>query len=112
VATKYQLKIHPKLIAEDIPNLPDELQVDFDEIFKPLLQLDPHQCCGLPCHPLTGKLRNWQALEVEWENDPNAYRLVYRIFEKPAPRHVQIISFARHDPAYENAKLRLGKNKP
>ena len=109
MATKYQLKIHPKVFAEDIPNLPEDLKTDFDEIFKPVLQFDPHNCDGLSCHLLTGKLKNWQALEVEWEGDPNAYRLVYRIFDKPAPRHVEIISFAPHDPAYDNAKVRLGR---
>lgn len=60
---------------------------------------------------LTEKLRNWQALEVEWDNDLSAYRLVYQKFDKPAPRYVQIISFARHDSAYDNAKLRLEKIK-
>jgi mRNA interferase RelE/StbE len=109
VATKYQVKLHPKVLNDDIPNLPEDLQVDFNEIFKPILQLDPHKCDGLPCHTLTGKLKNWQALEVEWEGDPNAYRLVYRIFEKPAPKHVEIVSFALHDPAYDKAKVRLGK---
>jgi hypothetical protein len=34
------------------------------------------------------------------------YRLVYRIYEKPAPRRVVILSFGEHDPAYENAKRR------
>lgn len=109
MVTKYQVKIHPKVLTDDIPNLPEDLQIDFNEIFKPILQFDPHNCDGLPCHKLTGKLKNWQALEVEWEGDPNAYRLVYRIFEKPAPKYVEIVSFALHDPAYDNAKVRLGK---
>lgn len=109
MATRYRLKIHPKVITEDLPSLPEELQIDFDEIFKPILHIDPKNCDGLPHHPLTGKLRNWQALEIEWEGNPNAYRLVYRIFDKPAPKHVEIISFAQHNPAYDNAKLRLGK---
>lgn len=109
MATRYQLKIHPLVLSEDIPGLPEDLQVDFHEIFKTILQFDPHCCDGLPCHPLRGKLTNWMALEVEWENNPNAYRLVYRIIEKPAPRYVEVVSFAQHDPAYDKAKLRLGK---
>ena len=109
MATKYQLKIHPLVLTKDIPDLPEDLKTDFDRIFKFVLQLDPHNCLGLPCHSLTGKLKNWQALEIEWDGEPNAYRLVYRIFDKPAPKHIRVISFAPHDPAYDKAKLRLGK---
>jgi len=36
-----------------------------------------------------------------------AYRLVYRIYEKPSPRRVLVISFAEHDPAYEKAVARV-----
>jgi hypothetical protein len=36
----------------------------------------------------------------------SSYRLVYRIFDKPAPKRVEVLSFAEHDPAYERAKAR------
>lgn len=106
---KYQINRHPSLVSEDIPLLPDDLKSDFYRIFEPYLQVDPHFCCGHPSHNLTGKLKNCRSLEIEFDGDPNAYRLVYRIHDKPAPRRVEIISFAKHDPAYEIAKERLGK---
>lgn len=109
MATRYQLKIHPQVISEDLPALPKDLQVDFQKIFKPVLQLDPHNCASLPCHDLKGKLLNCKALEVAFEGDKNEYRLVYRIFEKPSPRHVAILSFGKHDLAYEMAQARRKK---
>jgi Txe/YoeB family toxin of Txe-Axe toxin-antitoxin module len=35
------------------------------------------------------------------------YRLVYRIYDKPIPKRVKIISFDVHDPAYEKAQQRV-----
>ena len=97
------------MLREDIPALPEQLQTDFNKVFQPILQTEPHGCEGFPWHILKGDLSGYRALEVEWEGNPNAYRLVYRIYEKPAPRRVLIISFAEHDPAYEKAKTRAGK---
>lgn len=107
--SRYLLKINPLVLAEDIPALPSELQADFVEVFQPILQVDPYNCDGLPSHPLKGDLSGYRALEVEWEGDKNAYRLVYRVYEKPTPKRVQILSFAEHDPAYDKAKERSGK---
>lgn len=110
MAIKYALKINPRVEKEDLPILPKALQVDFKEIFRPTLQADPYECGGvIPCHSLRGKLLGYRALEIEFEGDPNAYRLVYRIYEKPSPSHVLIISFAKHDSAYEKAKGRRRK---
>ena len=109
MATKYQLHINPLVLREDIPALPEQLQTDFNEVFQPILQTDPHGCEGFPWHTLKGNLSGYRALEVEWEGNYNAYRLVYRVYEKPAPRRVLILSFAEHDPAYEKAKARIGK---
>ncbi|NJN74767.1 MAG: hypothetical protein HC799_19255 [Limnothrix sp. RL_2_0] len=50
-------------------------------------------------------------MEIPWGDDPNAYRLVYKIVDSPAPRYVKIMSFAEHNPAYEVAILRLKKDK-
>ncbi|ABW29240.1 hypothetical protein [Acaryochloris marina] len=111
MATRYHLKVHPKVTSEDVHILPEDLKTDFEEIFKPVLQEDPHKCDFLPWHNLTGGLQNYRALEIEWEGDPNAYRLVYRICEKPAPKRVEILSFAEHDPAYEKAKERLRRRR-
>jgi len=109
VATRYLLKINPLVLSEDIPALPEQLQTDFDEVFQPILQADPLRCEGFPWHTLKGDLLGYCALEVEWDGNYNAYRLVYRVYKKPAPRRVLILSFAEHDPAYEKAKVRIEK---
>lgn len=111
MATKprYRLKINPLVNSEDILALPEELQVDFSEVFQPILRIDPYDCDGFPHHCLKGNLVNYRTLDIEWQGNPNAYRLVYRIYEKPAPRRVLILSFDEHDAAYEKAKARAGK---
>ena len=111
MATKfrYVLKIHPLVNREDIPDLPAELRADFFEVFIPILTTDPYNCEGFPYHKLKGRLKGYHALEIEWLGNPNAYRLVYRIYEKPAPKRVLIISFAEHDAAYDRAKQRTGR---
>jgi len=94
------------LLSEDVPELPPELQDDFEQLYKPVLKANPNTCGGLPHHALNGDLANYYALEIYFEV---AYRLVYRVYEKPAPRRVLILSFAEHDPAYKKAKARIGK---
>ena len=89
--------------------LPEQLQVDF-ALYRLVLAKNPQKPSRVPSHNLTGDLTGYRALEVEWEGNPNTYRLVYRIYEKPAPRRVLVISFAEHDPAYEKAKTRAGKD--
>lgn len=89
--------------------MPIELQADFVEIYQPVLQIDPYRCEELPSHRLKGDLSGYRALEVEWEGNPNAYRLVFRIYEKPTPRRVLVVSFAEHDSAYSKAKARTAK---
>lgn len=98
------------MITQDLPNLPESLRSDFHELLKPVLKRDPYKCDKLPCHALTGRLRSYRTMEVEYEGDINAYRLVYRIVEKPRPPHVKIVSFDKHDAAYEKAKLRHRNN--
>ena len=70
-------------------------------IFCPL---DPYKTLGFPSHSLIGKLRGFRALEIDWNQI--SYRLVYRIYEKPSPQRVIIVSFAEHDDAYFLAKQR------
>jgi hypothetical protein len=50
-------------------------------------------------------------LDISWEGNPNAYRLVYRVYEKPAPRRVLVLSFDEHDLAYEKAKARAERKR-
>ena len=105
IRAKYLLQVHPLVISEDLPNLPTVLKTDFEGLFKPILQSSPDNGGILSCHKLKGDLRSYHALEILYEDEE--YRLVYRIFEKPAPKRVRVISFDIHDPAYEKAKQRV-----
>jgi mRNA-degrading endonuclease YafQ of YafQ-DinJ toxin-antitoxin module len=89
---------------EDIPLLPEVLQQDLEAFCNSLFVEDPYGCFGLPSHSLKGQLRGYRALEIDWEQI--SYRLVYRVYEKPAPRRVLILSFAEHNAAYEKATQR------
>jgi len=94
------------LLSEDVPALPTELQSDFEQLYKPILKANPNTCGGFPHHALRGDLASYYALKIFFDV---AYRLVDRVYEKPAPRRVLILSFAEHDPAYEKALARIGK---
>jgi len=90
-------------MAQDVPELPAELRHDLLR-YQQILTLDPVNARGIPNHALKGPLKHYRALEIEWNRV--AYRLVYRIYESPAPRRVEILSFAEHDPAYDRAIAR------
>ncbi len=106
--SRYQLQIDNLVIKEDFPLLPVQLLEDFVNVIKPLLQLNPLNFYGAYfSHALLGELQGYRALEIDFDN--NAYRLVYRIYDSPAPRRVVIVSLAEHDPAYEKAKQRKKK---
>ncbi len=87
--------------------MPMELQEAFQDLCESVFAEDPHNCFGLPNHALKGKLSGFQTLEIDWSGI--AYRLVYRIHEKPAPRRVVVFSFDEHDTAYDKAKARTGR---
>jgi hypothetical protein len=89
---------------QDLPGLPQELQEICDDICQSVLTIDSHRCLGLPNHGLRGQLKHHRAIELSWNGID--YRLVYRVYEKPAPKRVGILSFAEHDPAYERAIAR------
>ena len=103
VTKRYQIKLHKLFSQEDLSSLPSKLTEDFSK-YQQVLSLDPYQTRGIPSHNLTGTLKGYRALEID-ENGVS-YRLVYRIYEKPAPKRVFILSFAEHDLAYEKAKER------
>ncbi|HIK09624.1 MAG TPA: hypothetical protein IGS52_05050 [Oscillatoriaceae cyanobacterium M33_DOE_052] len=105
--SRYLLQIHLLVNREDLPQLPQEIQEDFETIYKQILQLDPYRCGGFPSADKQGNLSGYRALEIDWLGV--AYRLIYRIYEKPAPKRVFIISFGEHDTAYDRAKERIGK---
>lgn len=104
---RYQIKSHKLIEREDLPTLPRELQTDFSLLYSPTLAVDPYKTRGVPSHTLTGDLSGYRALEIDWAGI--AYRLVYRVSEKPAPRRVLILSFDKHDSAYDKAKARSGR---
>lgn len=95
--SKYQVKLHKFLVSQDLWTLPKPLQRDFYDFCNSIFVEDPYHCFGLSNHLLKGKLRGYRALEIQFNEV--SYRLVYRIYEKPAPKRVLIISFAEHDPA-------------
>jgi mRNA interferase RelE/StbE len=104
--SKYLIKVRPQVESDDLVALPDEIRDIYRDLIE-VLELDPHDCLGLPSHSLRGLLMGCRAIEIS----VNEYRLVYKIHEKPAPRRVEVLSFAEHDPAYELATERIGKSK-
>ena len=103
---KYLIQVHPLVIDVDLLELPEDLQDDFQELIKPSLQVSPSTGGAFDWHKLRGDLQGHHALEIFYGGD--AYRLVYRIYEKPAPKRVKVLSFSLHDPAYEKAIQRKG----
>ena len=93
--------------SEDLPQLPQEIQEDYETIYKRILQLYLYGYGGFPSDDKKGNLSGYRAWEIDWLGV--AYRLVDRIYEKPAPKRVFIISFGEHDTAYDRAKERFGK---
>ena len=92
-----------KDLPNDLSQLPPKLQQKWPN-YQKILALDPYQTLGFLSHNLTGKLKGCRALEIDWNGIP--YRLVYRIYEKPSPKRVVILSFGEQAPAYEKAQNR------
>lgn len=104
IKSRYQVKIHHQVSQQDLIELPNNLKQDFDAICRTILTQDPYGCFGLDSHNLKGDLIHHRAIEIE--DNGISYRLVYRIYEKPVPKRVIVLSFAEHDPSYERAKKR------
>ncbi len=102
--SRYQVKVNHLVREEDLPKLSEGLRKDFEDFCNSIFVEDPYNCLGLDNHTLKGDLRGYRGLEID-ENGVS-YRLVYRIYEKPTPKRVFILSFAEHDLAYEKAKER------
>ena len=107
--SKYEVQVHPLVYSQDLLGLPEQLQDEFP-FYQQILTIIPQNPSRVPSHNLKGRLTDYRALDIEWEGNPNAYKLVYRVYEKPAPRRVVIISFAEHDLAYDRAKERTGRD--
>ncbi len=99
--SRYLIKSHRLVEERDLRELPPALLAVFEDIRQAVLNVDPYRCLGLPSHSLRGELIHYHALEIDWQ--AIAYRLVYRIYETPAPKRVVTLSFAEHDPAYTRA---------
>ncbi len=102
--SNYLFRKHPKIDTEDLPVLPIELQDDFSQLYKPILMNDPYRCCCFPNNALIGILMDYRNLDIDWAGV--SYRLVYRVYESPAPKRVYVVSFDEHDAAYDKAKER------
>jgi hypothetical protein len=74
--------------------LPVSLQADLPR-YQQVLSLDPYETRKVPSHGLKGELTGYRALAISWSGV--TYRLVYRIYDSPAPRRVVVLSFAEHD---------------
>ena len=104
IRSKYLFQTHALVISEYLPALPPELRTTFLNEYRSILSADPYGCSGLPNHALTGRLRDYRTLDIDWEGV--SFRLVYRVYETPAPKRVYVVSVDEHDPAYEKAKER------
>ena len=107
--SKYIFQTHPLLISEDLPALPSELRTAFSEEYRSILSADPYDCRGFPNHNLKGRLQDLRTLDIDFAGI--SYRLVYRVYEYPAPKRVFVVSFDEHDAAYDKAKERTGRAK-
>ncbi|NJL91618.1 MAG: hypothetical protein HC916_18930 [Coleofasciculaceae cyanobacterium SM2_1_6] len=96
----YKVALHKDIQSEDIALLPEELQRKFIQ-YQKVLKVNPYRTKGIPSHDLRGNLKNYRALEIDFEG--TSYRLVYRIYDSSSPRCINIISFGEHDLAYEKA---------
>ncbi len=106
--SRYIFRVHALVEAEDLVKLPKELVAEFENVFKPILIDDPYNCHGFTCYQKRGKLANYHGWEIDYNGV--AYRLIYRIYEYPAPKRVFVISFDEHDEAYDKAKQRSRRN--
>ena len=109
IRSKYLFQTHALVISEDLPALPPELRTTFLNEYRPILSADPYGCSGLPNHALTGRLRDYRTLDIDWEGV--SYRLVYRVYESPSPKRVYVVSFDEHDLAYEKARERSSRKR-
>jgi mRNA interferase RelE/StbE len=102
--SNFLVAVNKKVESEDFPNLPMQLQKDFRDLFVEVLAEDPYSRCGLDGHSLKRELRGFETLDIKYLGE--AYRIVYRIDDRPEAMRVDVYAFDRHDPAYDKAKNR------
>jgi mRNA-degrading endonuclease YafQ of YafQ-DinJ toxin-antitoxin module len=86
----YKLALHQHLQSEDLVLLPEELQKKFIQ-YQKVLKIDPYKTKGMSSHNLQGNLKNYRALEIDFEG--TSYRLVYRVYNSSSPRYINIIKY-------------------
>lgn len=109
---RYRVETWEEVRKVDLSSLPQELSERYDSLLKKLLSVDPQNLAHrIQNHRLRNSLSDYLAAEIEWDSDPNAYRLIYKIVE--SKKLVIVVAFGRHDPAYEAAtrRVRLKKGK-
>lgn len=101
--SEFFVKVHQQVYKQDIPNLPEQLQQDFERISKKILKVDPYNRRGLKDHDLDPKreLAGCKTFDINYMGD--VYRIVYKINDLPKVMRVDILSFDFHDAAYDKA---------
>jgi mRNA interferase RelE/StbE len=104
ILSSFYVKVDKKVELEDFTNLPDQLQQDFRDIFVKVLAHDPYNRRGLRGHSLERELLGFETIDIKYLGE--AYRIVYKIDDRPEAMRVDVYAFDRHDPAYDKAKNR------
>jgi mRNA interferase RelE/StbE len=111
IKQNFHITIDNEVKKYDLPELSQELQTDFNEIFVPLLRQNPYEPEYFSNHNLEGRLEGCKALEIEREDYGyrECYRLIYKIIDNNKTKIVRIISFGLHDTAYDRANERASR---
>lgn len=111
IKSNYLVKRHPKIDTQDLPELPEQIKIYFEDVYCYILSIDPYNRCALSGHYLDhGRLEGLYTIDLE-DIDEYSYRVVYKISELNK-KEVFIISIDRHDAAYKKAKERHIPAKP
>jgi mRNA-degrading endonuclease RelE of RelBE toxin-antitoxin system len=110
----YDVQPHPLLLSQDLNSevLPPSLVEDFLELYKADLERNPYPGSSrIRKHYLANPpLQGYYAVDITWQEEweGERFRLEYRIvyWIDDVNRKVVVISFDRHDVAYDKAKQR------
>lgn len=107
ILSEFFVRVHQQVYKQDIPNLPDKLQEDFENIFKKVLKVDPYNRRGLKGHDLDPRreLSGCKTFDITYLGD--SYRIIYKINDLPRIMSVDVLSFDFHDSAYDKAADRI-----
>lgn len=111
ITNKYDLCIHPELMGVDLESvfLPGPLKENFNT-YCSIFRIGPdnfNSYPGLKTHSLNKrKLQGYNALDIEWNGNPDAFKLVYKMPEYHKSNTIRLISFSSHNEAYDSAEER------